>query len=326
MGGVEASFLTDGALTLQLGDLLLPHTRPQELMARLRGFRDSHLLPGLATEESRKRFVEKLFNSERKLRSLSRRKFRGSADPHEQDFHPLKAIIELFEAGRRDEAVWLAFVTTHFGQDERNTVRLFYDTGGTGCWDWDSVLHNSGGVRQWMASHPEVLQRLKFGNHRKHETNKPDSPVGTAAVIESFREWAIDHGAGSPYRALRAVSKGKSPEFSFDRAYRKLTVTRFGRTAKFDFLCLLGDLRVLSISPPHCYLTEATGPKSGALLVVTGKKNGRVTSHVECVITKLQKHLGVPVEAMEDALCNWQKHSKSRRQSSERGYVTTMCG
>lgn len=303
----------------------MPYIRPRELMARLRGFRDSHPLLGLSTKESCARFVEKLFNSEIKLRSLSMRKFRGSADPHQKDFHPLKAISELFEAGRRDEAVWLAFLTTHFGQDEKNTVRLFYGKGGSGCWDWNAVLRSPGEVGRWMESHAEVVEHLKFGNHRKYESNKPDSPVGTAAVIESFRRWVNKYGGGSPWAALCAVSKGKSPERSFDRAYRKLLVTRFGRTAKFDFLCLLGNLRLLSISPPHCYLAEASGPKAGALLMVTGKKGGRVTSHVESVITKVQRHLGVPVEAMEDALCNWQKRPKSRRQRFELGYVTTAC-
>lgn len=146
-------------------------------------------------------------------------------------------------------------------------------------------------------------------------------------MIYSFREWVNRNGRGLPYDALRSVAKkNKSSERGFDQAYLKLDVTRFGRTARFDFLCLLGNLKILDVSPPHCYLAGATGPKSGALLMVTGKKNGRVTAEVEATIQELQKHLCVPVEVMEDALCGWQKRPKSAPKFAEKGYITTTCG
>lgn len=66
----------------------MPNVNAPELMARLREFQKSHGLPGLSEEESRKRFVEKLIDSQIKLRSLSMRKFRGSSDQHEKHFHP----------------------------------------------------------------------------------------------------------------------------------------------------------------------------------------------------------------------------------------------
>jgi hypothetical protein len=260
------------------------------------------------------------------LRALGAKKFSGSTDPCQKDFHPLKAIVDLFETGQRDEAAWLAFLTIHFGQEQRITIRRFYGKFGAGRWNWDTVCHNPEKVDPWMASLADSqLKSLKFGNHRKHETNKPKHPKGTAAVIESFVKWVGENGHGDPYKALRAVSEGKSPELAFDHAYRNISVTRFGRTGKFDFLCLLGNLGILNVSPPHCYLGKATGPKSGALLMVRGKKSGRVTGHIDRIIRKLQRHLGVPVEAMEDALCNWQKRPKTAG-SSELGYVTTTCG
>lgn len=305
----------------------MPFVNTPELLARLEKFQKSNSLPGLSTKESRKRFIEKLVNSQIKLRSLSMRTFRGSSDPHAQDFHPLKAIVELFEAGHRDEALWLAFLATHFGQEQRNTVGLFYGVFGTGHWDWDTVSNNPDAVRQWMESlHERQIKGLKFGNHRKHETNNPKSPKGTAAIIESFVKWVDDNGHAGPYEVLQAISRRGSSELAFDRAYRALNVTRFGRTAKFDLLCLLGNLGILDISPPHCYLSDATGPKSGALLMVTGKKSGRITEHIDSTIRKLQRRLGVPVEAVEDALCNWQKRPKSARRTAELGYVTSTCG
>ena len=297
------------------------------LMTRLREYQNTHALPGLGSEPSRERFMEKLVHSQAKLRALSMRKFSGSANPHEKDFHPLKAIVDLFEKGQHDEAVWLAFLTTHFGgPDARRTIGLFYGKFGNGRWDWATVRKNPDEIRLWMTSHAKKVKLLRFANHRKYETNNPNNPVGTAAVIHSFREWVNRNGRGLPYEALRSVAKSsKSPERGFDQAYLKLDVTRFGRTAKFDFLCLLGSLKILDVSPPHCYLSEATGPKSGALLMVTGKKGGRVSSEVDGIIRNLQKQLGVPVEVMEDALCGWQKSTKSVSGSTELGYVTATC-
>jgi hypothetical protein len=49
--------------------------RPTELSYRLAQFQKSHELPGLKTRKSQARFVEKLFDSEKKLRALSMRNF-----------------------------------------------------------------------------------------------------------------------------------------------------------------------------------------------------------------------------------------------------------
>jgi Alpha-glutamyl/putrescinyl thymine pyrophosphorylase clade 3 len=117
-----------------------------------------------------------------------------------------------------------------------------------------------------------------------------------------------ENGAGSPHKAFLAViSQANNYEDAFDRLYRSLRVFRFGRTAKFDLLTLLGNLKVLSVRPGHCYLHGATGPKDGAVLMVTGSKQGRLSSNVERVIMFLQDHLGTPANVLEDALCNWQK-------------------
>jgi hypothetical protein len=297
-----------------------------ELRARLQNSKRSQYLPGLNRQESLQRFVENLHKSELKLRAVSLRKFRGSTDPHSKDFHPLKAIVKLLEDGQRDEAVWLAFVTTHFGgQAARETVGLFYGKFGNGRLTWETVRKSSSEVRQWMIGCRREIMRLKFANHRKYETNKPDQPRGTAAIISSFVKWVNRKGNGSPFEALRFVADGASPECAFEQAYKELSVTRFGRTAKFDFLCLLGNLKALDVTPPHWYLSGATGPKSGALLMVTGGKIGRLSPEVERLIENLRKKLQVPVEVMEDALCGWQKRSKLKICDESR-YVTRTCG
>ncbi|MFI5092042.1 MAG: hypothetical protein ACHQIK_01245 [Candidatus Acidiferrales bacterium] len=302
-----------------------------ELQTRIARFQALHRLPGLETKESQTRFAEKLVSSERKLRALSIGKFAGSTDPYREDFHPLKTIVQRFGEGDRDESIWLAFLFTHFGWDARSrrirdTVRLFYGKFGKGRWDWETASQRPGAVQDWMRANRKTIKRLKFGNHRKYETNNPDSRIGTPAVIRSFVEWVKQTARGSPYEALRAVAKGRTPEIAFDHAYHEISVIRFGRTARFDFLCLLGNLGILRISPPHCYLAEGTGPRTGALQMVTGKRTGRFSVEVEDLIRRFRKHLGVPVEAMEDALCNWQKRPKSKSGAAELGYVTITCG
>lgn len=255
------------------------------------------------------------------------RKFGGSTDPSRPDFHPLKAMVKQFEVGNGDETVWLAFLTTHFGQDVRKTVRLFYGKFGKGRWTWDAVREDPAVVRDWMRAKRDRLKKLKFGNHRKRRIMDPVHPRGTWAVIRSFVDWVGKHGNGSPNRALRrSAGETQGPAEAFDRLYQILDILDFGRTAKFDLLCLLGNLRVVDVSPGHCYLKGATGPKQGALLMVAGHKEGSLNPRIESVVQKLTRHLGVPVEAMEDALCNWQKRPKSKKGIAEVGYVTTTCG
>ena len=172
-------------------------------------------------------------------------------------------------------------------------------------------------IRDWMKANPAGIRRLRFGNHRKFETNNPDSPNGTAAIICSFVDWVRASGTDGPFEALRSVPRSSDPKEGFDRLFQGFEIIRFGRTGKFDFLCLLGNLGLLPISPGHCYLHGSTGPKTGALLMVTGKKEGRVTQRVAEEMERLQRALDVPVEALEDALCNWQK---------EKGFLSVTCG
>ncbi len=147
-----------------------------------------------------------------------------------------------------------------------------------------------------------------MGNHRKYETHKPDGEVGSPAVIESFVRWVERYGNGGPYEVLRSfVERAHSPEAAFDDLFRAPKVRRFGRTAKFDLLCMMGNLGMLSVVPDHPHLQGATGPRAGALLLTAGKKEGRLTAEIIEIVRDLQLALDVPAECMEDALCNWQK-------------------
>jgi hypothetical protein len=154
----------------------------------------------------------------------------------------------------------------------------------------------------------------------------PEHRRGTWMVIRLFLVWVREHGQGSPRRALtKYAGSARNPEDAFDRLYERLDIFDFGRTAKFDLFCLVGNLRIFDLSPPHCYLRGATGPKQGALLMATGRRDGQFQSEMDRTVRKLTTFLGVPVEATEDALCNWQKRPKSNKRIAELGYLST-CG
>jgi hypothetical protein len=74
---------------------------------------------------------------------------------------------------------------------------------------------------------------------------------------------------------------------NFHALYEKLEIVSFGRTAKFDLLCLLGNLGFLLISPGHCFLRGAAGPRAGATLMITGRKKGRLTPEIETTVRLL---------------------------------------
>ncbi len=278
-----------------------------KLERRLNEFQDQYNLPGLRHEQDRNWFLEELMRSRKRVRMERMRVFQGSKDPTDEEFHPPRSIHDLFRKGERDEAVWLTFLYIHFGRKEES-VRLFYGKFGEGQWSWEKVRRDPGSVQTWMRAHGERVKELKFGNHRKYESNDPNKRVGTHAVIDSYVRWGRSNGDGSPFDALaKFVTDGGSPEHAFDAIFHAFDVLRFGRTARFDFLCLLGNLGILRVSPSHCYLRGATGPRTGAIQMVTGVRTKRLAREVETRIAELQECLGVSAEAMEDALCNWQK-------------------
>jgi hypothetical protein len=86
------------------------------------------------------------------------------------------------------------------------------------------------------------------------------------------------------------------------------SVRRFGRIAKFDYLTMLGKLGLAPIEPGSAYLGEATGPKRGAQLLFQGSLNAKVpTRDLDTWLNELEEALGVGMQVLEDAICNWQK-------------------
>jgi Alpha-glutamyl/putrescinyl thymine pyrophosphorylase clade 3 len=85
-------------------------------------------------------------------------------------------------------------------------------------------------------------------------------------------------------------------------------VKRFGRLAKFEYLTMLGKLGLAPLESPSAYLNGATGPLQGARLLFAGDRHAKLSAKtLDSYLIKLDEHVQVGMQVLEDALCNWQK-------------------
>lgn len=299
--------------------------RDRELAASiangLHEFQRQAPLPGLKSEAYTDCLVEQIVESVRRVRfvrSIPQRPISPQRmDPTSDIFDPLRASILRNSAGDVDEAFWLVFIATHFGKHHQDGWRLARDIyGALGTrppWTWPEISREPAKFRTWLQTYYTELCRSdvprRFGNHRKYETLNPSSPLGTAAVFESYVNWV------SPYKTHLGLIRGAeaavgdSPEKLFAFLFESLSsVIRFGRTGRFDYLCYLGNLGIVNIVPDLAYITNATGPRRGALLLFGGSTKASIPAkELELLLAKLDAKLGVGKQVLEDALCNWQK-------------------
>jgi hypothetical protein len=287
--------------------------RKSQLSKGLQEYSNKKLkLAGIEDRLHRETLVMQMIASLRRLdytRAIKSRDISADrADPTSEFFEPERAAALLARNGQLDEAIWVIFLATHFGQHARHKWRLLTDVYsglGTGTWTWAQVAANPDQFRSWLKNNHKKVGGA-FGNHRKYETLNPASNASTAAVVESF----VQYFAPSPSQWFSGLiqSVGNDPHKLFDAAYEKLAIARFGRLAKFDFLALLGRLDLAPISPGSAYLAGATGPLRGARLLIDGNINSSKNAHeLDAILRDLDEHLDVGMQVMEDAICNWQK-------------------
>jgi hypothetical protein len=299
---------------------LHPQIRPGDRDEALRidlGLKDlveAGLLPGVTAESAREVLVVQLIESARRNRYLEVVRSREpsgrvlSFDPNV--FDPLMGAVARHGEGDIEDAFWLVFLSVHFGRHRRWRWALacnFYNRlGQGGLWDWKTVHDDVPAVRAWLDTHQHDLKRggAGFGNHRKYESLKGAGPNGTGETIESYVRWI-----GDSHSHRFGLSESNSQRQDFARLFKSMdAVNRFGRTARFDYLSILNKLGLANLVPDCAYLQNATGPLSGARLLITGSKGGRTSPRdLELALQRVQERLEVPYDVLEDALCNWQK-------------------
>jgi hypothetical protein len=278
-------------------------------------------LPGIENDESRNVLVEQLLDSIHRVRYVSVVRKRNislrRADPKDGLFDPLKAAILHQRDGNVEEAFWCVFLFVHFGKNElagwRYAREIYGRLGQEGLWDWANTSADPHRFREWLNAHQEQLRRngmpRGFGNHRKYQSLDAYSPTGTGAAVESYVKWV------SPPRTHQEMFKeayneaGQDRRKTFDHLYRSMdAVISFGRTARFDYLAKVGNLDLAPVEPGSTYLKGATGPFKGARLLFGGSREARLNAtELEAWLGELEGCLGLGMQVLEDALCNWQK-------------------
>lgn len=298
-------------------------TLAQQLRDTLRSFdRRTRPLPGIQDAANRETFVEQLIESIRRVKYISVIRTLGlsplRADPSSNLFDPLKAAVLQQREGQIDEAFWLVFLSVHFGKNRRTGWRLVRDVyGGLGRperWDWVRTSSDPDRFRQWLAANETTLRggdgvSRHFGNHRKYESLDADSTNGTGAAIESYVRWVRPPRNHQMLIEEAYKEMGGDRRRTFDYLYRSMgAVNRFGRTAKFDYLAMIGKLRLAPIEPGSTYMQGATGPLRGARLLFAGDTEASLSRQLlDGWLVGLEAELPVGMQVLEDALCNWQK-------------------
>lgn len=275
-------------------------------------------LPGIARPEHRAALVEQLVASVRRAlyfeQLLTRPEDPSAADPASVAFNPLRAAILHARAGDRDEAFWLVFLFVHFGKHGRSAWHLIADIYGRlddgALWSWPAVSGDVDEFRRWLADNGDTIKHLeprrRFGNHRKYESLDAWSDAGTGAVVASYVRWV--GAAGHDARISQLTEGATTPEERFGLLYRSVrTVHRFGRTGAFDYCATLAKLGLVDIEPHAACLQDATGPLTGARLLLLPPGQTAPTAEVEAMLVPFRAELEVGFDVIEDALCNWQK-------------------
>jgi hypothetical protein len=279
--------------------------------------REKRPLRGIRAAARRAALLEQLLESIHRVKFVAvlrqRKLSELRAEPNDELFDPLKAAILHQRRGNIEEAFWLVFLFVHFGKHVRAGWRyareVYGRLGGGGRWDWASTSGDPSGFRSWLDSHQGELKRegipRGFGNHRKYESLDAYSPNGTGSVVESYVRWVNPPNTHRQLTEQACQQAGCAPRKAFDDLYHSMrAVARFGRTARFDYLAMVGKLGLALIEPPSTYMHGSTGPVQGARLLFGNHEN---PVNLDRWLVELDAELQVGMQVLEDALCNWQK-------------------
>lgn len=299
-------------------DIQLAQRIEEGLIAHGRNHRQ---LRGIRSKACRDAFIEQVLESIHRVdyaSVIARRDIsRERANPNSPLFDPVRAAILKQRAGQIDEAFRFIFLFVHFGKHLRTGWRLTRDVygclGNGAPWTWARVSGNPRTFRTWLADSRAALTgdgvARHFGNHRKYESLDAWSPNGTGEAVESYVQWVAPLRTHQQLIQAAQAEVGNDPRRLFHLLYVSMNrVARFGRTAKFDYLTMLGKLRLAPIEPGSTYMEGATGPFTGARLLFGGSTSADFErAELDGWLVELGGQLGVGMQVLEDSLCNWQK-------------------
>lgn len=288
--------------------------RAHALEAQLLAFHRQNMpLPGVTPPENMLAFVGQLIDSIQRVsyvQTVRNRPISASrADPRSPFFDPIRAAVAM-SARQAEEAFWLVFLATHCGRNLRTEWQLaaeLYGASEAVPWTWARVMKDAQSYADWVEDHHGTFVG-KFGNHRKYESLKP-GPKGTGAIVRSYVAWIAGFGSHAAMIAQAQAQANGNARRTFGLLYQQMNaVRRFGRTGRFDYLTMLSKVGLANIEADSTYMNGATGPKRGARLLFDGQIDSNTGARVlEARVAALEQSLGVGMQVMEDAMCNWQK-------------------
>ena len=274
-------------------------------------------LPGIQRTRCREAFVEQVIESLRRVRYVGAVRARGvsdsRADPNDALFDPLKAAIVFDNRGLIDEAFWMIFFFVHFGKHRtggwRYAREVYGRLGDGDLWDWEATSADPEGFKEWLGANELRIRRPGvpggFGNHRKYQSLNAWTDKGTGTAVASYIQWIGPPRTHAEFFGQALQNAGNDPGEAFKRLYRSMGgVASFGRLARFDYLAMVGNLGLANIEPDATHLQGSTGPLKGARLLFGA---GLATGQLETWLLELGAELGVNMQVLEDALCNWEK-------------------
>ncbi len=288
----------------------------QRLSHQLAAFhRHSRQLLGLADLAHRESFVAQVIESTRRVRFVSVLRTRDISQRRSEPsnpgyFDPLRAAIVFHRQGQTEEAFWMVFFLVHFGKHKRGGWRyareVYGALGGPHRWDWATTSADPARFRAWLASHQDALRISGgFGNHRKYQSLDAYSPTGTGAAVQTYVQWV---GPPRTHEGLmnQVLQNARgSPRVAFRELYHSMEqIASFGRTARFDYLTMLGKLGLANVEADSPYIQNSTGPIRGARLLFG---TPATPAQINQWLVELGSELNLGMQVLEDALCNWQK-------------------
>jgi hypothetical protein len=179
-----------------------------------------------------------------------------------------------------EEAAWLAFLIAYLSP-----------------LDGDDPWAGIGAARTpWASGEVPALDEVALGPRTAH------SAARGAATLLAYR--AVAQRAGSQAAAFTGDPSWPEPR-RFDRAFERLALPGFGRAARYELLVLLGRLGVFPLRPWSLQLgADALDPTVVAAKRVLGIGDPLL---LQRRAADLASAAGVPIEALDLALTNWQR-------------------
>lgn len=275
-------------------------------------------LPGIPSEAELTALVAQMVDSVARINYVKKIATRDISparlDPKNAHmFDPLRAAIQHLRDGNEDEAFWLIFLFVHCGKHLMkgySLLRMVYGAfNDKFMWTWEKFSADPQLFSMWLHQHLDELTRqsksFPFGNHRKYESLKH-----LDVTLSSYADWVGPSRSHRKFIEEAKAEAGNDPKKLFHYLYYSMdSVHRFGRTAKFDYLTMVGKIGLENIEPPSAYMVHGTGPVRGARLLFGGAvdKESLSKKKLDELSVELDKALGVGMQVIEDSLCNWQK-------------------